>query len=102
MTGRQMRDLARIFALFTQLGLTIVVAILLGAGLGVALERFAGLGKAGILLGILTGLGGAGVGAAGLVRETLAATRTAALPPATKGDETCRPSQGASSSSSSR
>lgn len=80
MTGRQMRDLVRIFALFTQLGLTIVVAILLGGALGVGLERV-GLGRAGLLLGILTGLGGAGVGAVGLVRQTLAASASTALPP---------------------
>ena len=81
-----MRDLVRIFALFTQLGLTIVAAIFLGGAFGVGLEHL-GLGKAGLLLGILTGLGGAGVGAVGLVRESLLASGSTALPPPSE-DET--------------
>lgn len=71
MTRKEIRQLLGMFGLLTQLGLTITVAILLGGGLGVALERGVGLGKVGLLVGILTGVGGAAVGAYQLVRQSL-------------------------------
>lgn len=66
MKRREWRAIAQALALLSQLGLTIVVAILLGGGVGTLLSR-AGLGAAGLILGILLGIGGAGVGAWGLL-----------------------------------
>ncbi len=59
MNRRDLKELARLFGLLSQLGLMIVVAIFLGGALGMGLQKV--FGVLGLLVGILVGIGGAAV-----------------------------------------
>lgn len=68
--------------LLTQVGLSMVTAILLGGGLGWWADRHLGLGVAALVAGILLGVGG---GAVSVYKLVMTEVRRGELPPSGEG-----------------
>ena len=71
MSRQETRGLVKAFSLISQLGLTVSIAILIGAALGRFLQIKLGLGAIGFLFGLFSGLGGAFLGAKSMLEEIL-------------------------------